>query len=130
MRTYYAEASDRRVSFAPLSGRPAVLGPWTINMAAMCKTGPIETKTREQLAAHGISSSDFDRLSIVFPNGKARCAFGGLGQQPGKVTWMSSTFSVSGLVHELGHNFGYHHLSAAKCDNGRLTNCGGAGYRG
>lgn len=130
LRTYYEEASDRRVSFAPLSGRPAVLGPWTINMAAKCNSSTMETKTREQLTAHGISSSSFDRLSIVFPNRKAGCTFGGLGQQPGKVTWMPAGFSPSGLVHELGHNFGYHHLGAVKCDDGRLTNCADAGYRG
>lgn len=130
LRTYYEEASDRRVSFRPLSGRPAVLGPWTINMRASCSSGTMASKTREQLSRHGIGSSSYDRLSIVFPNGKAGCNFGGLGQQPGKVTWMPSTFNSSGLVHELGHNFGYHHLSAVWCANSQLTNCGDRDYRG
>lgn len=130
LRTYYEEASDRRMSFAPLAGRRAVLGPWTIYMAATCDHKAMEAEVRRLLTARGISRSDFDRLSIVFPNGKANCPWGGLGRQPGSVTWLPSGFKLGPLIHEMGHNFGYHHLHGLGCDEGGLANCAELGWRG
>lgn len=129
LRRYYEEASDGRVSFAPLAGKPAVLGVWTIDTAATCNGGAIFSKAREQLAAHGIGTAAYDRMSVLVPKGSLSCDWAGLGQQPGKDTVLWDSFSRSGLIHEMGHNFGYHHLPATKCDQGRLTDCADTGYR-
>ncbi len=125
---YFREASDGALTFAPLPGRPEVLGPWTIDMAAACDSGRMNTKTREMLAARGVTG--YDSLAIWFPNRLAKCGWGGLGQQPGSVTWMPDGGSASGVAHELGHNLGLRHLSSVTCAAGTLSNCADAGYRG
>lgn len=130
LAAYYREASDGRTGFAPLAGQPDVLGPWTIDMAAKCDSSAMLTATRAALVARGIDATEYDNLAIWFPNSKAGCGWGGLGQQPGTVTWMPHFGSVSGVVHELGHNLGYRHLGAVTCTAGTLTSCVSAGYRG
>ncbi|POM23573.1 Gametolysin peptidase M11 [Actinomadura rubteroloni] len=127
---YYREASDGALTFAPLSGQPKILGPLTINMAAKCDSGAMNTETRKVLTARGVTG--FDSLAIVFPNGKAKCNWGGLGQQPGSVTWIpqGSATGLSAVVHELGHNLGLHHLPTVTCTEGTLSNCKDTGFHG
>ncbi|REE95018.1 gametolysin peptidase M11 [Thermomonospora umbrina] len=126
---YYREASDGTWIYAPLPGQPQVLGPFTLDMpAAPCNSGAMNTKTKEALAARGITG--YDSLAIWFPNQDAKCGWGGLGQQPGSVTWMPHSGSASGVVHEIGHNLGLRHLPAVTCAPGTLTDCKDAGYRG
>ncbi|GGK10465.1 hypothetical protein GCM10010123_45530 [Pilimelia anulata] len=126
---YYEEASNGAVRFAPLPGQADVLGPFTINAAAKCDAGVMRTKTREILSANGIAQ--FDSLAVWFPNRLARCDWGGLGEMPGSTTWMPDEYgNPSGVVHELGHNFGFDHLGTVTCSAGTLSNCADAGYRG
>ncbi|WP_159037198.1 metallopeptidase domain-containing protein [Streptomyces specialis] len=124
---YYGEASDGQLTFVPLEGRPEVLGPVGLDLANTCDAGAINSGTRQALAAQGIPEEDYAHLSIWF---RADCGWGGLGQQPGSTTWMPTGGGTSALIHELGHNLGFRHLSAVTCDPGTLDNCSDAGYRG
>jgi hypothetical protein len=130
LANYYLEASDSRITFGPLSGKPQVLGPWTISMAAACDHSQINTKTREALTANGIASTDFDHLSIIFPQRIAQCPWAGLGQAPGPVTWIPDPYVNTGVVvHEIGHNLGYSHLSTYTCNTGTVDlGCANKGY--
>ncbi|UMO99935.1 hypothetical protein [Amycolatopsis sp. EV170708-02-1] len=130
LRSYYEEASDRRITFTPMTGRQPVLGPWKLDLGATCDFKTIETATRRQLAAHGIAASEFDRLSIVVPDMRGQCAWLGLGQQPGNVHMLMDTFDLGHLIHENGHNFGFWHLFGARCDTGLLTKCADIGWQG
>ncbi|EWC59771.1 Cytochrome c551/c552 [Actinokineospora spheciospongiae] len=128
---YYREASNGALDFAPLAGQPEVIGPLAIGVAAGCDSGAMNSKTRQALSAKGISG--FDSLAIWFPNRLAKCGWGGLGQQPGPTTWMPDNATgtpPSGVVHELGHNLGFRHLSAKTCTAGTLSDCVDADYRG
>lgn len=120
--TYFAEASDDRVAF---SGK--TFGPWTLDMAATCDTSQMRTKVTELLSGKG----DFAHVSIVFPNAKAKCGWGGLGTVGGGTTWLPAEyFSVAGTVHEIGHNLGLGHQASLACTAGTLTGCAEVGYRG
>ncbi|MFJ4100073.1 metallopeptidase domain-containing protein [Amycolatopsis japonica] len=130
LRAYYEEASDRRVTFTPMTGRPPVLGPWKLDLGATCDFKTIETATRRQLTAHGITTSEFDRLSIIVPDMRGQCDWLGLGQQPGSVHMLMNTFDLGHLIHENGHNFGFWHLFGTRCDAGLLTNCADIGWQG
>jgi hypothetical protein len=126
VKTYYSEASDRRVAF---SGK--VFGPWKFGAAAKCDTGLMRTKALEQLKAHKIDPGAYQHVSIIFPNTKAKCGWGGLGTVPGPTTWLPAEyFGNAGTIHEIGHNLGLSHQASIACKPGTLTSCKEVGYRG
>ncbi|MBT2397256.1 LPXTG cell wall anchor domain-containing protein [Streptomyces sp. ISL-100] len=90
-------------------------------MAAACDSGRIADETQKALAAKGVGASAYDHISIVFPNKKAKCEYAGLGTVGGGKTWMPDEhFSIDALVHEFGHNLGYHHHKRLRCPDGDL----------
>ncbi|MDZ4827137.1 MAG: hypothetical protein SGJ13_11845 [Actinomycetota bacterium] len=67
------------------------------------------------------SAANYEHLMIFMPNMSAACnAPGGVGQMPGRVTWMFGSYA-SVIMHELGHNLGFHHASALSCKQGSAT---------
>ncbi|GGX33596.1 reprolysin-like metallopeptidase [Streptomyces chryseus] len=120
LNSYYDEITRGRTAFAPVGADP-VIGPLTLPMAAACDSGRIADEAQKALAAKGVGESAYDHVSIVFPNEKAKCAYAGLGTVGGGKTWMPSQhFSIDALVHEFGHNLGYHHQKRLRCPDGDL----------
>jgi hypothetical protein len=68
--------------------------------------------------ADGFEGSGYNYVSIWFPQ-QAKCNWGGLGEMPGKVTWINTYYSdgIRVIPHELGHNFGLRHANAEICRN-------------
>lgn len=126
VNAFYREASDGAVAFEPLTGQPSVLGPWDIPMSGTCTNhlGPLATHTKNALTAHGITESQYQRVSIIFPNHRLDCGTAN-GQMPGNITWIPDTFlnGPSAITHEHGHNFGFDHVETIRCTAGTLTNC-------
>lgn len=125
LTSYYNEITRGRTVFGPAGGTDAganqVIGPLTLPMAAACDNVRIAEETQRALAGKGVAENTYDHVSIVFPNKKAKCDFAGLGTVGGGKTWMPDEhFSVDTLVHEFGHNLGYHHHLRLRCPDGDL----------
>ena len=72
--------------------------------------------------AAGVDTEGYDHQVFFFPATDA-CAYLGLGQMPGRRTWVNGA-SVATFTHELGHNIGTPHASARACtdrDGNRVT---------
>ncbi|WP_285439240.1 LPXTG cell wall anchor domain-containing protein [Streptomyces sp. ISL-100] len=120
LTSYYNEITRGRTTLGP-AGTEVVSGPLTLPMAAACDSGRIADETQKALAAKGVGASAYDHISIVFPNKKAKCEYAGLGTVGGGKTWMPDEhFSIDALVHEFGHNLGYHHHKRLRCPDGDL----------
>ena len=82
------------------------------------------TAARAAAQSAGVDLSGYDHIVHYFPRATA-CSFSGVGQVPGKYTWINGS-SASTISHELGHNFGLHHASSLNCtDNGARVTLGG-----
>jgi LPXTG-motif cell wall-anchored protein len=128
LTSYYNEVSRGATTFKPAAaGDDGVVGPIDIPLPADgCHTSDIYRLAEEALEKTGTGWKDYEHLSIVFPSDKAGCGFGGLGQVGGGVTWVPTDGSVdmTVLVHEFGHNFGYHHqMRYNQCSGTDLSTC-------
>lgn len=124
LTSYYNEVTGGATTFKAADG-DGVSGPVDIDLAATgCDTGKINDLTRKALAAQGISEDSYDHLSLVFPSEKAGCDWLALGTVGGGTTWMpvgaDGKMSMTALVHEFGHNFGYSHHTRLRCPDGDL----------
>jgi len=77
------------------------------------------TAARAAAQAAGVDLSGYDHVVHYFPRASV-CGWSGVGQVPGKYTWINGSNSQT-IAHELGHNFGSHHASSLTC-----TDAGGA----
>ncbi|HET9934377.1 MAG TPA: zinc-dependent metalloprotease family protein, partial [Polyangiaceae bacterium] len=73
------------------------------------------TAARAAAQAAGVDLSGYDHVIHYFPRA-ASCGWAGVGQVPGKYTWINGSNSQT-VAHELGHNFGSHHASTLICTN-------------
>ncbi|MFD3572325.1 hypothetical protein [Streptomyces sp. NPDC058644] len=124
LTSYYNEVTGGATTFEAAEG-DGVTGPVDIDLAATgCDTGKINDLTREALAAKGVPEDGYDHLSLVFPSEKAGCDWLALGTVGGGTTWMpvgaDGKMSMTALVHEFGHNFGYSHHMRLRCPVGDL----------
>ncbi|MGX1882520.1 LPXTG cell wall anchor domain-containing protein [Streptomyces sp. NPDC055287] len=120
LTSYYDEITRGRTTFAP-AGADRVIGPLTLPMAAACDSGRIADEAQKALAVQGVGAKAYHHVSIVFPNEKAKCGYAGLGTVGGGKTWMPNEhFTADALVHEFGHNLGYHHQMRLRCPAGDL----------
>lgn len=124
LTSYYNEVTGGATTFKAADG-DGVSGPVDIDLAATgCDTGKINDLTRKALAAQGVPEDSYDRLSLVFPSEKAGCDWLALGTVGGGTTWMpigaDGKMSMTALVHEFGHNFGYSHHTRLRCPEGDL----------
>ncbi|MGW7079121.1 hypothetical protein [Streptomyces sp. NPDC054866] len=124
LTSYYNEVTGGATTFKAAEG-DGVTGPVDIDLAATgCDTGKINDLTRKALAAKGVPEDSYDHLSLVFPSEKAGCDWLALGTVGGGTTWMpigaDGKMSMTALVHEFGHNFGYSHHMRLRCPEGDL----------
>ncbi|MGW0909120.1 LPXTG cell wall anchor domain-containing protein [Streptomyces sp. NPDC002853] len=124
LTSYYNEVTGGATTFRAAEG-DGVTGPVDIDLAATgCDTGKINGLTRKALAAKGVPEESYDHLSLVFPSEKAGCDWLALGTVGGGTTWMpigaDGKMSMTALVHEFGHNFGYSHHMRLRCPDGDL----------
>ena len=84
---------------------------------ATCSFSDVDAWAAQARAAAGLSSSDYDHFVYVFPQ-QASCGWAGLGELPGKESWLNGTTTVRVAAHELGHNMGLHHASSLTCTSG------------
>jgi hypothetical protein len=72
------------------------------------------TAARAAAQAAGVDLTGYDHIIHYFS--PVDCGWGGVGQVPGRYTWINNSTS-STVAHELGHNFGLHHASTWSCTN-------------
>jgi len=61
----------------------------------------------------GVNLTGYAHVIHYFPRSPS-CGWSGVGQLPGRYTWINGS-SSSTIAHELGHNFGVHHASSLTC---------------
>ena len=71
--------------------------------------------------AAGADLSSYDHVMYFWPQQSA-CSWAGLGQLPGTTTWINGSSTTRVIAHEIAHNLGEHHASAAgSCTEGGLS---------
>ncbi len=96
-----------------------VFGWYTISASnSTCDYSTWGSSARTAAQNAGVNLSNYDHVVHYFPKA-ASCAFSGVGQMPGKYTWINGSGSQT-MAHELGHNFGVHHASSYRCLDGSV----------
>lgn len=65
-------------------------------------------------ALAGWTPAAYDHVIYALPP-TAACSWAGLGDLPGRRTWVNGALTTRVVAHELGHNLGSHHASALRC---------------
>ncbi|MBL9187944.1 MAG: hypothetical protein JNK23_10730 [Opitutaceae bacterium] len=92
----------------------------------------LHTDARTAAAAH-YTTSQFDRIIVVFPNlGASRVpgsqiTYGGLGSVNGTNIWINgpNSFSLGTVAHELGHTYGLSHSNLWRINDGNPVSASG-----
>ena len=67
---------------------------------------------RTAATAAGADLTGYDHVMYFWPQQSA-CSWAGLGQLPGTTTWINGSNTTRVISHEIAHNLGEHHASAA-----------------
>jgi hypothetical protein len=111
---YFKEESfGIRSLVGKLAANGDVFGWYTIAGTTACDYSAWGNAARAAAQAAGVDLSGYDHVIHYFPR-TASCAWSGVGQVPGKYTWINGSNSQT-ISHELGHNFGAHHSSSLSC---------------
>ena len=103
-----------QASFGQLTMNYDVVGAYDV------KFGSCDDKYRwlndaKAIAEHnGINLANYSHFSLAV---RADCGYGGLGEQPGAITWIAA-LDTGVFIHEFGHNFGLFHASTRSCTSG------------
>jgi len=113
---YYRQQSSEEVS---LVGRDRtdgdVYGWFELPIASTgCDYESFALQARQAAAAKSIDLSGYDHVQYLFPT-VADCKFGGLGELPGRQTWINGYLRTRLMAHELGHNMSAHHAGSNSC---------------
>jgi uncharacterized repeat protein (TIGR01451 family) len=98
-----------------------VFGWYTLNQdaAAGCNYSAWVAEADKLVAAAGKSLAGFTHRQYAMPLTGTGCGWGGLAYMPGTVSWVSSGSAGGGIsVHELGHNYGFHHAATPTSEYG------------
>lgn len=91
-----------------------VFGWYTISPGSTsCDYSGWGNSARAAAQAAGVNLTGYDHVIHYFPRNSS-CGWSGVGQVPGKYTWINGS-GASTISHELGHNFGSHHASTLIC---------------
>lgn len=107
------EASGNAVS---LGGK--VIGPIKIDVSSTeaCEPRAVwEPKMKAAIAAAGYDIAQFNLVSYVHPSNQ-NCGWAGIAEVPGKYSWIAACKSQQVVVHELGHNLGFHHANTSTAE--------------
>jgi hypothetical protein len=111
VNAFYSEQSYDDVSLAG-----DVYGWYTITPAAAgCNTADWAGKAKVAASADGFLPANYDHVVYAFPQQASCGGWAGLGEVPGRQSWLNGTISVRVAAHELGHNMGLHHASSLAC---------------
>jgi hypothetical protein len=91
-----------------------VLGWHTVDRATAtsCDYAAWGNAASKAAAAAGADLGGYDHVMYFWPQQSA-CSWAGLGQLPGTTSWINGSNTTRVLAHELAHNLGEHHASAA-----------------
>ena len=111
-------------------GNPDVFGPYSVPMVSSpCdKVYDWSAEVLPLAQVDGLNSDAYDHVVFVMPDSQLLgCNWGGLGEMPGKFSWIAATYSHVGLesfqifAHEIGHNLGLNHASIDQDRNGAIN---------
>lgn len=98
-----------------------VIGWFTIAApSTTCSPNTFLTQAQAAARTAGYEPNNYDHVVITFPRASG-CGWSGLGQVPGRITWLNNTVSRSVSTHELGHNLGLAHSHSRRCSESPLT---------
>ena len=122
LNSYYGEASNNRTSFTVTAFGWYQLSATTTG----CDYLGWESEAFAQARAAGVDPASYNHVMIVLaPVPYSVCAWAGLGELGGPVTWINDPFlTVRTIAHELGHNFGLDHANAWVCPAGAMIGSG------
>jgi hypothetical protein len=108
----------REESYGDLALTGDVYGWYTIDQPNDgCDVDAWAAAARSKAAAAGVDLSRYDHLVYVFPF-QSSCWWAGLGDLPGRESWLNGYVEPWVAGHELGHNLGEHHASSFTCTDG------------
>lgn len=114
---YYQDSTDGALG---LSGE--VFGWHTVSRSSTstCDYSAWGNAARTAATNAGVNLSAYSHVMYLWPHQSA-CGWSGLGQHPGSTSWVNGSTSLRITSHELGHNFGEHHASSARCTESGTT---------
>lgn len=117
----YQESSRGSVSF---SGRS--VGPFALPYASTsaCDLTAWSNAAEAAAKAAGIDTSQYQHVSYVTPKNPS-CGFTGMGEMPGRRSWVMGCVPAGVFAHELGHNLGFNHAATAASEYGDLSDAMG-----
>jgi hypothetical protein len=95
-----------------------VAGPLSVAVSGSgCDEDAIADAADAAAVAGGFSVPSYQQIIYVLPR-VPDCAWGGLGELPGRRAWTNGYLNTSVIAHEVGHNRGNHHASSLRCTDG------------
>jgi hypothetical protein len=92
-----------------------VAGPLQIPVAVDgCNYWAIASAADDAARSAGWEPSAYDHTLYALP-ANAGCHWAGLGDLPGRHSWINGALATNIVAHELGHNLGAHHAGAYRC---------------
>lgn len=120
---FYSEESYGDVSLTGHT-RPDgdVYGWYTITPAAAgCNTTDWAGKAKQAALPDGFLPANYKHVIYAFPYQASCGGWAGLGELPGRQSWINGSLTTRVIAHELGHNMGLHHASSLTCSAGGTT---------
>jgi hypothetical protein len=113
---FYEEDSYGQVSLVgKVRADGDVYGWYPVAATATCDVNGIARGARTAAAADGFSATGYQHIIYAFPYQSACGGWAGLGEMPGKQSWLNGYIEPWAAAHELGHNMGLNHANTFTC---------------
>lgn len=119
----YQQSSRAGVSFSGQS-----VGPFNLPYASTgaCDLTGWSNAAEAAAKAAGIDTSLYQHISYVTPKNPS-CGFTGMGEMPGRRSWILGCAPAGVFAHEFGHNLGFNHAATLTNEYGDLSDAMGGG---